>query len=128
MSTAAQEAQDEVLAAITPAILAADVARMVRAPSPTGAERPAVQELAEIAEEHGLPARIDVHDLPALRRPAGCPGEGAARDERIGLRATLGGRGPRRLCRASRRSIATCRYTPRSQSTNARSMRRSPIR
>jgi acetylornithine deacetylase len=98
MSTAAHEAQDEVLAAITPSILAADVARMVRAPSPTGAERPAVQELAAIAEEHGLPARIDVHDLPALRGLAGCPGEGAARDELLGLTATLGGRGPRRLC------------------------------
>jgi acetylornithine deacetylase len=90
--------RNEVLAAITPAILAADVARMVRAPSPTGAERPAVHELAAIAEEHGLPARVDVHDLPALRGLAGCPGEGAARDELIGLTTTLGGRGPRRLC------------------------------
>ena len=75
MSAAAQEAQDEVLGAITPAVLAADVARMVRAASPTEAERPAVQELAAIAEEHALPARIDVHDLPALRGLAGCPGE-----------------------------------------------------
>jgi acetylornithine deacetylase/succinyl-diaminopimelate desuccinylase-like protein len=45
MSATAQEAQDEVLGAITPA----------------------VQELAAIAEEHALPARIAVHDLPALR-------------------------------------------------------------
>ena len=98
MSAAAQETQDEVLAAITPALLAADVARLVRVPSPTGAERPAVEELAAIAEEHALAGRIDVHDLPALRGLAGCPGEGAARDELIGLTATLEGSGPRRLC------------------------------
>jgi acetylornithine deacetylase len=87
-----------VLAAITPSQLAADVARMVRAASPTGAERPAVEELAAIVEHHALEARVHVHDLPALRALPGYPGEEAPREELIGLTATLPGSGPGRLC------------------------------
>lgn len=98
VSAAAQDVQDEVLGAIIPAALAADVARLVRAASPTGAERPAVEELAAIAAEHALPARIDVHDLPTLRGLPTYPGEEAPRDELLGVTATLAGSGPRRLC------------------------------
>ena len=91
-------AESEVLGAIIPAELAADVARLVRAASPTGAERPAVRELATIAGEHGLAPRIDAHDLLALRAMAAYPGEEASRDELMGMTATLKGSGPRRLC------------------------------
>jgi acetylornithine deacetylase len=97
-ASANQSAESEVLGAIIPADLAADVARLVRAASPTGAERPAVRELAAIAGEHGLAPRIDAHDLLALRAMAAYPGEEAPRDELTGMTATLEGSGPRRLC------------------------------
>ncbi len=87
-----------VLSALDPAALAGDLARLVRAASPTGAERPAVEELARLAEEHGLDARVDAHDLAALRAHPDHPGEEAPREELLGLTATLPGRGPLRLC------------------------------
>ncbi len=90
--------EDEVLGVINPAHLAADVARMVRAASPTGAERPAVEELATIAEQHALAPQIHLHDLAALRALPGYPGEEAPREELVGLTATLPGTGPQRLC------------------------------
>ncbi len=86
------------VAAINPAELAADVARLVRAASPTGAERAAVMALAAIGEEHALAPRVHVHDLPALRARPGYPGEEARRDELLGLTATLPGQGSHRLC------------------------------
>ncbi len=86
------------LDAIDPAALAADVARLVRAASPTGAERPALEALGGIAAEHGLDARLDTYDLDALRAAPGYPGEEVARDDLLGLAVTLPGAGPRRLC------------------------------
>jgi acetylornithine deacetylase len=87
-----------VLDALDADALAADLSQLVRAASPTGAERPAVQELATIAERHGLNPRLRVHDLDVLRATPGHPGEEAPRTELLGLVATLPGVGPRRLC------------------------------
>ncbi|MEA2296413.1 MAG: acetylornithine deacetylase, partial [Solirubrobacteraceae bacterium] len=87
-----------VLAAIDGAAIARDVSRLVRAASVTGDERPAVEALAAIAAAHDLPARVDVHDLDAVRAAPGYPGEEAPRAELVGLTATLPGAGPRRLC------------------------------
>lgn len=95
---ASPEAEADVVAAINPAELAADVARLVRVASPTGAERAAVMALAAIGEEHALAPRVHVHELPALRARPGYPGEEAPRDELLGLTATLPGRGSQRLC------------------------------
>ena len=78
--------------------LAADVARLVRVPSVTGDERAVMEAFAGLCGEHGLPASLVEHDLPDLRARPGHPGEEAARDELVGVTATLaGGDGPR-LC------------------------------
>jgi acetylornithine deacetylase len=82
-----------VLDAIDPGRLAADVARLVRAASPTGQERPALDALCAIAAEHGLEARRHEHDLAAVRADPGYPGEEAARDELHGVSVTLPGAG-----------------------------------
>ncbi len=80
--------------------LARDAARLVRVPSLTGDERAAAQELVAMARALGLEARLDEHDLAALRRLPGCPGEEAARTELVGATVTLPGRDPAapRLC------------------------------
>lgn len=95
---ASHDGENDVLAAIEPAQLAVDVARMVRAASPTGVERPAVEELAAIADAHALVPQVLTHDLRILRGLPGYPGEEAPREELLGLTATLPGSGPRRLC------------------------------
>ncbi len=78
--------------------LAADVARVVRVPSVTGDERAVMEAFAGLCGEHGLAASLVEHDLPDLRARPGHPGEEAARDELLGVTATLaGGDGPR-LC------------------------------
>ena len=92
------EREAKALAAIGPDRIAADVARLVQAASPTGLERAAVEELAAMAGEHGLTCRVQTHDLEALREASGYPGEEAPRDELVGLTATLPGTGPLRLC------------------------------
>ena len=78
--------------------LASDLSRLVQARSLTGDERPAFECLAAICAEHGLRAEVHEHDLAALRRAPGYPGEEAPRTELLSLTATRGrGDGPR-LC------------------------------
>jgi acetylornithine deacetylase len=93
------ELEARVVAALDARALAADLGRLVAAPSLTGRERCAVETLAELAAEHGLVARVDEHDLATLRAAPGYPGEEAPRDELVGLSAVLPGDadGPR-LC------------------------------
>ncbi len=81
-----------------PTALAEDLAALVRIPSLTGRERPALEWLAARAEALGLHAELTEHDLAALRAHPDHPGEEAPRDELVGLAVTLPGRGPRRLC------------------------------
>ncbi len=80
--------------------LARDVARLVRVPSVTGQERAAMLKVVAIATELGLDARLEEHDLAALRADRGHPGEEAARTELVGATVTLPGRDPAapRLC------------------------------
>jgi acetylornithine deacetylase len=92
------ETEERALAALDPGALAADVARLVRERSVTGAERGAVERLAAMAEGLALAAAVDAHDLSALRGAPGYPGEEAARTELLGARVTLPGAGPGRLC------------------------------
>ena len=75
--------------------LAADVAALVRIPSVTGEERPALARLAERAAALGLEPELVEHDLDALRAHPGHPGEEAPRTELHGLTVTLPGRIPR---------------------------------
>jgi len=72
----------------------------VQAPSETGAERPALERLAELAAGQGLAPELVEHDLAALRAHPGQPGTEAPRDELLGLTATLPGtrEGAPRLC------------------------------
>jgi acetylornithine deacetylase len=93
--------EDAALAALDPRAIAADAAVLVRAPSPTGEERPALELFAELARERaGLQVELVAHDLAALRASAAHPGEEAARTELLGLTATLPAAGPGapRLC------------------------------
>ena len=83
---------------IDPAALAADVAALVRIPSPTGQERAALEWLAGRAGELGLDAELVEHDLAALRADPGHPGEEAPRTELVTLSVTLRGTLPGRLC------------------------------
>ena len=82
---------------IDPRARAADLAALVRVPSLTGAERPAVELLATMARRLGLDAEIREHDLRALRAHPGHPGEEAPREELLTAVITLPGPG-RRLC------------------------------
>ena len=92
-------AEASALAAVVPGDIAADVARLVSAASPTGQERVAMDALAAIASDLGLEAHIVEHDLAALRAAPGYPGEEAPRDELVGLTVTLPGPpGAPRLC------------------------------
>jgi acetylornithine deacetylase len=92
------ELERAALAAVDPEAIAADLARLIAAASPTGRERPAVEALAEIAAERGLPASVVEHDLARMRAASGYPGEEAPREELLGLEVRLDGSGPRRLC------------------------------
>ena len=92
------EAEAAALAAVDAHAIAADLSVLVRAASPTGAERPAMEQLAALADAHGLDPRLTVHDLQALRDHPDHPGEEAPRSELVGLSATLPGTGPLRLC------------------------------
>jgi acetylornithine deacetylase len=87
-----------VIAALDGEEIAADLGRLIAAASPTGLERPAMEALAAIAADRGLPASIVEHDLLRIRAASGYPGEEAPRDELIGLEVRLAGRGSHRLC------------------------------
>jgi acetylornithine deacetylase len=78
--------------------LARDAAEAVRVPSVTGGERPVLELLAGVADRLGLAAELHVHDLEALRRHPGHPGEEVERTELWTLEATLAGGAPGRLC------------------------------
>ena len=86
------------LAALDPEALARDAAAAVRVTSVTGDERAVLELLAETAAGLGLEPDLHEHDLDALRRHPGHPGEEAERDELWGLAATLRGGAPRRIC------------------------------
>jgi acetylornithine deacetylase len=83
---------------IDPAAIARDTAALVRAPSPTGDERPALERLGELAAGLGLEAELHEHDLAALRAHPGQPGQEAPRDELVGLTVTLAGTRAGRVC------------------------------
>jgi acetylornithine deacetylase len=85
------------LAALDPAALARDAAAIVRIPSVTGAERAALEALADLAAALGLDPDLHRHDLAALRLHPGHPGEEAPRDELWGLTVTLPGSAPGRI-------------------------------
>jgi acetylornithine deacetylase len=72
--------------------LARDAARLVRVHSVTGQERAAAVQLVALATALGLDARVEEHDLAALRAAAGHPGEETARTELVGATVTLPGR------------------------------------
>ncbi len=86
------------LDAIDPRALARDAAEAVRVPSVTGSERAALEHLAGRAAALGLDAQVHEHDLAALRRHPGHPGEEAPRDELVGVTVTVPGGRPGRLC------------------------------
>jgi acetylornithine deacetylase len=88
----------EALAALDPDALVRDAAALLRVPSVTGQERPALEALAELAAARGLDADLHEHDLAALRAHPDHPGEEAPRDELWGLEATLAGGAPGRVC------------------------------
>jgi len=83
---------------IDPDALARDVGALVAVPSQTGDERAALERLGELAAALGLDARLQRHDLEALRAHPGYPGEEAPRDELWGLTVTAGPAGGPRLC------------------------------
>ena len=86
------------LAALDPGALARDAAAALQVPSVTGDERPVLELLAETAAALGLEPDLHEHDLQALRRHPGHPGEEAERSELWGLTATLSGGAPHRIC------------------------------
>ncbi len=85
------------LEALDPEALARDAAALLRVPSVTGDERPALEALAALAAGAGLEADLHAHELAALRTHPDHPGEEAARDALWGLTVTLPGRAPGRL-------------------------------
>ena len=91
-------AEESALAALDPEALARDAAEALRVPSVTGDERAVLELLAEKAAGLGLDADLHAHDLAALRRSPGHPGEEAERTELWGLTASLAGGAPGRLC------------------------------
>ena len=76
---------------LDPDALARDAAALVQVPSVTGAERPALERLAEIAGALGFEPELHVHDLEALRALPGYPGEETQRSELLGLTVSLPG-------------------------------------
>jgi acetylornithine deacetylase len=85
------------LEALDSRALVRDAAAVLRVPSPTGSERPALEALAGLAAAAGLEADLHAHDLAGLRAHPDHPGEEAARDELWGLTVTLPGSAPGRL-------------------------------
>jgi acetylornithine deacetylase len=85
------------LEALDPEALAGDAAALLRVPSVTGDERPALEALAALAAGAGLETDFHAHDLETLRAHPDHPGEEAARDALWGLTVTLPGRAPGRL-------------------------------
>jgi acetylornithine deacetylase len=83
---------------VDPAAIAADLSALVRIPSVTGDERPALEWLARRAVELGLEAELVEHDLAALRAHPGHPGEEAPRSELATLAITLRGAAAGRIC------------------------------
>ena len=83
---------------LDPDALLRDAAALVRVPSVTGQERPALEALADLAAGLGLEADLHEHDLARLRAHPDHPGEEAPRDELWGLTVTLAGDAPGRLC------------------------------
>jgi acetylornithine deacetylase len=92
------EPEAAALATLDPDALIGDAAALLRVPSVTGQERPALEALAELAAARGLDADLHRHDLAALRAHPDHPGEEAPRDDLWGLTATLAGGAPRRVC------------------------------
>ncbi len=92
------DAEAAALASLDAGALARDAAAVVRIPSVTGDERPALAALAELAAAHGLEPDLHRHDLQALRAHSGHPGEEAAREELWGLTTALAGGAPGRIC------------------------------
>jgi acetylornithine deacetylase len=86
------------LGAIDAEALARDLSAAVHVPSVTGDERGVLELIGGLAQRYGLDAELHEHDLAALRRHPGHPGEEAPRSELVGLTATLPGRAGRRLC------------------------------
>ena len=91
------EMERAALAALDPAALARDAAAAVQVPSVTGDERAVLELLSGVAGGLGLAPDLHRHDLAALRRHPGHPGEEAERTELWGLTATLQG-ARRRIC------------------------------
>jgi acetylornithine deacetylase len=92
------DAEAAALASLDTHALARDAAAVVRIPSVTGDEQPALAALAELAAEQGLEPDLHRHDLQALRTHPGHPGEEAPREELWGLTAALAGGAPGRIC------------------------------
>jgi acetylornithine deacetylase len=92
------ETERAALAALDPEALVRDAAAVLRVPSVTGDERAVLELLAGTAADLGLEPDLHRHDLAALRRHPGHPGEEAERDELWGLTATLRGGARRRIC------------------------------
>jgi acetylornithine deacetylase len=92
------DAETAALDALDPEALVRDAAALVRIPSVTGDERPALEHLADLASEQGLEADLHEHDLAGLRAHPGHPGEEMPRSDLWGLTATLHGEAPGRLC------------------------------
>ena len=82
---------ERALEAVAPGPLIEDLAALVRIPSVTGAERPAMEHLAGRARDLGLTAVLREYDLAALRADPGHPGEEAPRDELVGVIAGIAG-------------------------------------
>src|SRR5215210_5849584 len=75
---------------LAPAAVARTTAELVRVPSVTGDERAVLERLGELAEGLGLAARLERHDLAALRADPGHPGEEAPRTDLYGLTVRAG--------------------------------------
>lgn len=90
----AGQSERRALAALDPARLADDLARLVREPSITGAEREVVELVAAMGDGLGLATEVIEHDLPALRAAPGYPGEEAPRAELLHAEVTLRGSDP----------------------------------
>lgn len=92
--------EQRALAALEPEALLHDAAALLQVPSVTGDERAVMERFAELCARRGLRAEVREHDLAALRAHPGHPGEEAARDELVGVTATVPGRveGAPRLC------------------------------
>jgi len=105
----------DALHALDTEALARDAAAMVRVPSVTGDELPALELLAARATALGLEADLHEHDLTALRAHPGHPGEEASRTSLWGLTVSLPGELPGRIAR-----LLAARPYPRLQTASSR--------